>query len=402
MNLKRFQRKTTVETTNPTSNEVLYSFSSANHNYSKTEGCNPNNSWAWGTFATTSFDYNSDGSVDVNSTAGDYDKFRQLNSNWNNVPAITDTAYIDITNNSERLIKVKIKTSGYTTPDDSSLPTVKAGETLTLELGTLDGGSLQILLLDAYGADQITCKDSVFIFSGIYINAEEPTTPTLYDFTLDGITEQVSAGSVYSLPTVTDSNFVAFSDGTKFYDSGETIIVNESISLNSVYLTISMKNGASIRYTNPTGIRFYSTINKEQLTNLEDLGASVQLGTMIAPKDLLSSNDLDFNLAADSFVKIPYNTRTWFAEDDFSGFVASIVNIKTANLNREFVGRGYATVKLGDFEKTIYADYAESNIQNNTRTICFIAYSIKNSSAYSSLTDEHKAIVDSFASEYAQ
>lgn len=393
---------TTVETTiNTSGKEVVYPFVSANHNFSKTEGCNPNASWAWGSFATTAIACNSDGSANLNVTAGAYDKYRQLQSNWNNVPAESSTTYIDISNNTTRRIKVKITVAGYTTPDDSALPYVKSGETLTIELGALTGGTLKILILDEYGQDQIPCGENAFTFSGIYKKSEEPTAPTLYDVNLDGETYQISAGSQFDLPMNEDADFVGYFDGTNFYNSSESITVNEPMIISSVSFTLSMESGASIRYSDPTGMRFYTNLDKDTLAWLEESGATVQLGTIISPADLLGTENLSLDMSA-KYIDVPFEVRDWFVEDDFSGFVGSIAKIKTENLNRNFVGRGYAKITFGDFEKTVYASYADNDISNNSRTICYIANALKNSDTYNSLTDARKAIVDSYASSYAE
>ena len=393
---------TTEETTiNTSGKEVVYPFVSANHNFSKTEGCNPNASWAWGSFATTAIACNSDGSANLNVTAGAYDKYRQLQSNWNNVPAESSTTYIDISNNTTRRIKVKITVAGYTTPDDSALPYVKSGETLTIELGALTGGTLKILILDEYGQDQIPCGENAFTFSGIYKKSEEPTAPTLYDVNLDGETYQISAGSQFDLPMNEDADFVGYFDGTNFYNSSESITVNEPMIISSVSFTLSMESGASIRYSDPTGMRFYTNLDKDTLAWLEESGATVQLGTIISPADLLGTENLSLDMSA-KYIDVPFEVRDWFVEDDFSGFVGSIAKIKTENLNRNFVGRGYAKITFGDFEKTVYASYADNDISNNSRTICYIANALKNSDTYNSLTDARKAIVDSYASSYAE
>ena len=291
----------------PIEDEVLYKFIAANHNWSKTEGCNPNNNWAWGTFATTSYDYNSDGSVVVNTTAGSYDKFRQFNSYWNNVPAISDTAYIDITNNSTRLIKVKIATSGYTTPADSDLPTAKAGETLTIELGALNGGGIQIMLQDSYSSDEIICADSLFKISGIYKKAETQSTP--------------------------------------------------------VTAAVATVGGASIRLGDVNGVRFYTTVDEEALSTLVG-DKDYEIGTIIAPADSLGDdNELTVD---DRCIVVAYKARTAdgkikYHNNDSKIIAGSIVNIieKTAtdengNIDRDFMARAY--VKVGD--KYYYSESA--------------------------------------------
>lgn len=372
---------------------VIYRFASANHNWSKTEGWYGAAS-AWGTFATTSYDIKSNGAADMNVTADSYDKFRQLNTNWKNVPASTEPAFIEITNNSNRAVKVKITTPGYTTPADSNLPLLTVGETKEFELGALTGGNLAILLMDSSNTDSITAGDAIFTLSPIYNKVEDKE---IYSVSLDGVATDLEEGSTYELPVNDDSDFVGYYDGEKIYDSGESIVVNDNISLETLSLSLSMRNGASIRFSSPSGLRFYSNIDTDELEVLENLGAEVKLGTILAPSDLIGTNELDFDLTAGKYVTIPFNTRKWYQEDGFSGFVGSIVNIKDTNINRDFVARGYAKVKLGEFETTVYADYTSNNISNNTRSIKFVANAFKSSAEYSSLNATLKAVIDKYA-----
>lgn len=202
-------------------------------------------------------------------------------------------------------------------------------------------------------------------------------------------------------PYNTDSSFVGYYDGTKFIDGNTKLQVTEDINLETVSLSLEMLKGASIRFSNPTGMRFYTNINKDELSQIEELGATVQLGTIVSPKDVLDYNALkgDSDL---EYILIPYNSRSWYQEEGFSGFVGSIVNIKENNLNRSFVGRGYATVTFGDYTKTVYADYANIFETNNTRTICYIANAFKNSGYYDNLSASNKQIVDDFVGKYAE
>ena len=84
--------------------------------------------------------------------------------------------------------------------------------------------------------------------------------------------------------------------------------------------------------------------------------------------------------------------------------VGSLVSIKsttetvTGNELRKFVGRGYATVTIGGVTKTVYADYYNGNIVNNTRTIAFLAKRLVDSG--SDLYNTHKDVVDKFAVMY--
>jgi len=399
-----FVEETTVTEapTLPEGVEAVYSFASANHNYSKTEGCNPNNNWAWGSFATTSMNYIADGSVSFDIEAGAYNKYRQFQTHWRNVPAEAETTYIDITNNSTRTLRVRVSTSGYTTPADANLPQVKPKETITIELGALGGGSLSVMFLDLYGSDEILCGENVFKFSPIYkMKATEPE-PTRYEVTVDGnVVDYVTEGSEFALPAVDNDTFVAYYSDGNVYNPEETVVITKATSFESLYLDLSMETGAAFRLANPSGIRFYTAIDKDQLAILENYGATVNLGTLITPVDYLETDELTFDMSK-MFVDVKFNTRNWFEESAFSGFVGSITNIKTGNINRGFVGRGYATVTIGDITKTVYANYAGDDRANNTRSICFIADRLLNSAEFETIPDAYKEIVEDYASKYVE
>ena len=163
-----------------------------------------------------------------------------------------------------------------------------------------------------------------------------------------------------------------------------------------------MDTGASIRLgTTLSGIRFYTPIDTTQVDKLKNMGATVQFGTLIAPKDYLTESELTFDLGTGRYADVPFTSKTYFTETGFKGVVGSIVSIKDANVAREFVGRGYAKVTLGSVEKIIYADYANKDIKNNSRSVAFVADAYKNNnSGYASLKDSFKELVDKWAGAY--
>lgn len=399
-NLFKFSPIYTLSTTKPDpepgddSITAVYKLTSANYGWSKTEGWNSATS-QWGTFTNSSIDYKSNGSISINTSANAMSKFRQFNSWWTNITPTTQPAFIDITNNANKTIRVKIAIGGYTTPADTDLPKIAAGETGTIELGILNGensGGMQIMIQDADNSDNLEVKDNIFTVSPIYIKNETTVT-------IDGNRNVVENGT-FTFPENKGSDFVGYSDGTKLYAPGETIEVTKSISVVSMSLSLSMENGASIRYNTPNGMRFYTNIDTISLEILEDMGATVQLGTLVSREDIIGTEDLSFDMSG-QFLDIQYNTREWYTEGDFSGFVGSIVNFREYNLNKKFAGRGYAKITLGDFEKTIYADYYSKDISNNLRSVCFIANSVKNDTAvYDKLTDSQKAVVDAYVAKY--
>ena len=102
-----------------------------------------------------------------------------------------------------------------------------------------------------------------------------------------------------------------------------------------------------------------------------------------------------------TYITVPFDyNKGFYSEDSFSGVVGSLVNIKDTNANVNFIGRGYIKLTKGEFTKTIYADYAENNYLNNSRTISFIAYSIREDIDVYESFESYKDIIDHYADLY--
>lgn len=136
-------------------------------------------------------------------------------------------------------------------------------------------------------------------------------------------------------------------------------------------------NGASIRLSDPTGLRFATCVDTDRLAYLETLfgeGCVAKMGTLIAPASYLdpanergNTNGVFTKAALEA---LPYTSKyvdvafdnVYFSGDaalnteDGAYMVGSIVNFKEGNIAREFVGAGYVTISVGDFEYTVYGE----------------------------------------------
>ena len=130
---------------------------------------------------------------------------------------------------------------------------------------------------------------------------------------------------------------------------------------------------------------------------------------------MLGGEDLTFESA--KYVDVKYEAidesgaYIWHDNDngDNAGQIAgSIVGIlesttsnpDSGNIARDFVGRGYIKVKLGDKEEIFYANYAGGDIENNTRSLTSVAQALKaDTTKYNGLNDAAKALVDNWASK---
>lgn len=219
--------------------------------------------------------------------------------------------------------------------------------------------------------------------------------------TVDGI-EQTVSGDSFTLPNSTEKGFIGYFDGETLHDAGEVISLDKDLSFTSITVgEVKMQTGAAMRLNNVTGIRYYTTVDTAKINSLKSAGYTVSMGTLISPENLLNGEELTLNASAQK-VDVKYTSNEYYTDDTgFKGIVGSLANIREKNINRKFVGRGYITVSLGDYSKTVYAEYSESSVANNTRTIASLAKSVSEDTAYyNSLSDEFKVIVDRFVSYY--
>ena len=253
---------------------------------------------------------------------------------------------------------------------------------------------------------------STYYISGNYTIENNLVMPCTV--TIDGNTTNVAQGSTYTFPNVNNSHFVAYTDGTNFYSGGDKITVSEDLTFTTLYANAQMLSGASMRLNSKTGIRFYTSVDSEQISALTNLGASVEMGTIIAHKKNIEGYEVKLQTPTTinnklAYVTVPYNhLNGYYNEGDFTGIVGSIVNIKettvanptSGNITRDFVGRGYVKVTYNDETVISYADYASGNIDNNTRSLAQVSFLLKNDSNQTALYNAHKTDVDRWASFY--
>ena len=164
-------------------------------------------------------------------------------------------------------------------------------------------------------------------------------------------------------------------------------------------VTSVMLEGAAIRLNEQKGIRFVTKLDSDKIAELRAEGATVEYGTLIAPKDLLDGADLTFGLDASKYVDVPYKAEEWHlgVEGQIAG---SLVTIMDENIAREFIGRAYVKVTKDGNTKTTYADYASNDVINNTRSLAYVADALKGDTEnYDKLNDTIKALVDEWAAK---
>ncbi|MGN0173287.1 MAG: hypothetical protein ACI39F_02505, partial [Acutalibacteraceae bacterium] len=227
----------------------------------------------------------------------------------------------------------------------------------------------------------------------------EPVTVTI-----NGTTAVYDYGTEYVLPDFVNDGDVAYQDAHgNYYTPGDSYgKLTTDVEFTAVDLSFSMIMGASIRLNELTGIRFYSAVDTDLIDTLRAKGATVEMGTLIAPMDIIGERDFTKEIGTDEteYVDVKYTSENWFEHKGFKGLVGSIVDIKTSNLNRYYVGRGYISIKFGNTDKTIYADYHNGSISNNSRSICYVANKIMITGDYCLLPQSCQEVVKNFADQY--
>lgn len=136
--------------------------------------------------------------------------------------------------------------------------------------------------------------------------------------------------------------------------------------------------GASIRTNTPYGIRWKVRVKTAEWNKLvEAYGeANVKAGVIVAPLNYLGSGETAVPFTIDAFkaankkyvdiVADTFNAKLENEVEGYSGFYASLVNIKAGNLNREFIARSYVAVTKDGV--TVYY-YGEYSAEDNARSI---------------------------------
>lgn len=173
---------------------------------------------------------------------------------------------------------------------------------------------------------------------------------------------------LFSLPEGTTTVKIKFS--TEEYVTFKKVFVK--------FTGIGTVAGASIRANTPYGIRWKVRVKTAEWNKLvEAYGeANVKAGVIVAPLDYLGSGETAVPFTIDAFkaakkkyvdiVTDTFNAKLENEVEGYSGFYASLVNIKAGNLNREFIARSYVAVTKDGVTAYYYGEYSA---EDNARTI---------------------------------
>jgi|GEM_PF-5494403 len=158
---------------------------------------------------------------------------------------------------------------------------------------------------------------------------------------------------------------------------------------------ISLLDGAELRLTSPTGMRFSSVMSFEDYNKFAEAD-EFEFGTLICPTDFLTPG-VEFTIdgltgASKIFLNIKQTVwaKTAKQPGEFYQMNAVITNINPTNYGRDFSARSYVKLTNGGVSEYIYADYDPAV---NSRSTSYVASKALEAGGYS---PEEIAILESF------
>ncbi len=153
------------------------------------------------------------------------------------------------------------------------------------------------------------------------------------------------------------------------YDNVEASIVFEAVCIDMELIA-----GASVRKTDPTGIRFTTKIAAADYALIKN---SAVFGTLIAPLDMSSAATLTvgasdcLNIVANNWLSPESVALMGFDAEGYEYFTGVVTNVLPQNLARAFLAKAYVTVTYKDGTDATF--YADCNETDNARSIYYVA-----------------------------
>ena len=145
--------------------------------------------------------------------------------------------------------------------------------------------------------------------------------------------------------------------------------------------TQKLYDGASVRLSDPTGLRFIATLNNDYLESIKkkEQGKEVSFGIIIAPTDYVEEADGEFTVDAlnalgheSNYTLIPAKKLMAGGESEgYYTFSGVLSNVKSENYRRSFSARAYVMADGGDGDVTYY--YSAYDPEKNSRSIATVS-----------------------------
>ncbi|MCI9617780.1 MAG: hypothetical protein HFG31_07235 [Eubacterium sp.] len=151
-------------------------------------------------------------------------------------------------------------------------------------------------------------------------------------------------------------------------------------------LSVSMANGAGIRYAGSAGIRFQASVASD---NMDAVASdAITEGTLITANDIYEAKGTPLTLTSD-YTKIDVKNSGWF-QNQVGTYCGSICDVVESNYIRNFTARAYVTVNYENADAvTVYSNMGP------VRSISQVAAAVK-AAGYPGIAAENQPIIDSF------
>ncbi|MBQ3019345.1 MAG: InlB B-repeat-containing protein [Clostridia bacterium] len=177
------------------------------------------------------------------------------------------------------------------------------------------------------------------------------------------------------------------------YPAGYEYEVSANVTLYPVWIQFSMRDGAGVRLTNGSGLRFLVDVDKAYYDAGKQLNYMTEIGTIIAPTSYLTGRELSHELGVGYYLEIPTADDKW---QEGGWYSSAMLNISADQYARSFSARGYMKIAYTSGEGYIYTAYDPAEHARSIYQVANMAYVDYNegSSERNTISDYVDAIAD--------
>lgn len=278
----------------------------------------------------------------------------------------TDKTRIDYTEGKIVTDKANVETNGVklTVAYDSAYASALTGSKVTIDL---TGGNIKVIPTapEGYKGALTVNGNAAYLTDGTYTAETEEaeiavnfTAKIKVKVTVDGAETELTEGEKFVLPEKEENGFIGYEIENKLYFAGEEITVGYDLTVTSVTFNIEYL-GASIRLSDPSGIRFSYKIDKAAFDSLSEK-ATVKVGAIVIPADLLKENE-ELTLTTE---KVARTGKIDFTERETAKYYNAVLKgIPEDKYEREFSARAFVSVTVNGKTVTVYYEIAKNSIK---------------------------------------
>ena len=258
----------------------------------------------------------------------------------------------------------------------------------------------QVIVFTPHSSCKTTANDTYVLMDDIKI----------YDagaikITVDGKETEAYENVLHDL-TKTGKRFVyadvEYADGKTERVTDPLVMAKTGMKVTTYQIGLTTQKDAQLRLVSPSGIRFLTAINSDDLAALRasEVVKEIKIGTLITLQSYLEEAEGKFDPAVlENYLDVEATLDAWYPDApvaDCNVFAGSVSDILEENYNAFFVGLGYAKITLQD--GTVVMAYA-ANEATASASYTRLAKNLLTTGV--ALGKAEKAFVESVAAKYA-